>query len=140
MSSSDSKDRFRMEFERLGEGLGHRLGRRFSGQGSQKGGQVGKKLGGTLGGQLGRFSDTLEKETVNPEDQVGVGGKIGTGIGIVGKQFVERRAGSSQYARMAASADLASEGREMGAKVEKIVKRQLGRGIKGLRQRFFKGP
>ena len=138
MSSSDSDDRFKSEFERLGEGFGQRLGRRFSVDGAKKSGRIGKKLGGKLGGQMGRFSAALEEETVSEEEKLGVGGKIGTGVGVLGKQALERQQTSSRYAAMAASVDLASEGRNFGAKVEKMTKKKIASGIRGVRKRFFR--
>jgi len=136
--SSDSHDRFKAEFGRLGRGLGRRLGRGFSPEGSEKAARAGEKLGGTFGGGLGKLNDALEKEQVTTTDQLGVGGKIGTGIGVAGKQFMERRASTSPYAQAAASADLASEGRKLGAKMEKILKRKVESGIKGVRERIRK--
>lgn len=138
MTSSEQDDRFKSEFERIGEGIGKRLGRGFSAQGAQKGARVGKKLGCRLGGQLGRFSDRLESEPVGAEDELGVGGKIGSGVGALGKQFLKHRGKSSRYAAMASAADLPSGGRKLGAKVEKMTKRSVSSGINRVRKRFFK--
>ena len=55
------------------------------------------------------------------EEQLGIGGKIGTGLGLIGKRLVEKRYGF--LARFTGSKELVDEGRVFGAKAEKIVKR-----------------
>ena len=121
------KNRVKKEFESLGERAGTRLAQTLSKSASDKGGDIGKKLGKTLGEQVDRVSDRLARETVTREEELGIGGKIGTAVGIVGKHLVEKRYGV--LGRLMGSADLVSDGRTTGAKAEKMVKRAIKSGI-----------
>ena len=61
---------------------------------------------------------------------IGVGGKLGTGLGLLGKNLMEKRYGI--FGKLAGSRNLVSEGRVLGAKAEKIVKRAVKTGIERL--------
>lgn len=123
------KKQIKKELESLGEQVGSRLGQGLSKKdGDRKGAQAGKKLGKALGERVERLHDALEKEAVTKEEQLGIGGKIGTGLGIIGKHLVEKRYGL--LGRLVDGNNLESEGRVMGAKAEKMVKRAVKRGAK----------
>lgn len=121
------KKQMKKELESLGEQVGGRLGQGLSKKdGDRKGAQAGKKLGKALGEQVERLHDALEKEAVTKEEQLGIGGKIGTGLGIIGKHLVEKRYGL--LGRLVDGNNLESEGRVVGAKAEKMVKRAVKKG------------
>ncbi|NVM21212.1 MAG: hypothetical protein HWN68_05480 [Desulfobacterales bacterium] len=121
------KKQIKRELESLGERVGDRLGQTLSKDADKKGAQVGKKVGVALGKQVERLHDAISEETVTKEEQIGIGGKIGTGVGIIGKRLVEKRHGL--LGKLMGSGDLVSEGRTLGAKAEKIVKRGVKAGI-----------
>ena len=121
------KKQVKKELESLGERVGDRLGQSLSKNADKKGSQIGRKAGKVLGEQIERVQHALEKETLTKEDQLGIGGKIGTGLGIIGKRLVERRYGL--LGRIMGSGDLVSNGRAAGAKAEKIVKRAVKTGV-----------
>lgn len=121
------KKQVKKELESLGERVGDRLGQSLSKNADKKGSQIGRKAGKVLGEQIERVHHALEKETLTKEEQLGIGGKIGTGLGIIGKRLVERRYGL--LGRIMGSGDLVSNGRAAGAKAEKIVKRAVKTGV-----------
>ncbi len=122
------KEHVKDELESLGERAGKRIGQCVSQGGDKRAGEIGRKLGKTVGQQLERVHGALEKENVTNEEQLGVGGKVGTGLGIIGKRLVEKRYGF--LGKLIASPDLISQGRVMGAKAEKLIKRTVKSGIK----------
>ena len=77
-----------------------------------------------------RLHNRLEKETITKQEQLGIGGKLGTGLGLLGKNLAEKRYGI--LGKLAGSRNLVSEGRVLGAKAEKIVKRAVKTGIERL--------
>lgn len=119
--------RSKKQLESLGERVGGRVGQGLSKNAEEKGADIGKKVGKALGEQVGRLQDALEKETVTKEEQLGIGGKIGTGLGIIAKHLVEKRHGL--LTTVAGSGDLVSGGRTMGAKAEKMVKKGVKTGL-----------
>jgi hypothetical protein len=121
------KNRVKKEFESLGERAGARVAQTLSNHAADKGADMGKKLGKTLGDQVDRVSDALARESVTREEELGIGGKIGTAVGIMGRHLVEKRYGV--LGKLMGSADLVSDGRTTGAKAEKMVKRAVKRGI-----------
>ena len=127
MVQNHIKNRVKKEFESLGERAGTRVAETLSKNASDKGADIGKKLGKTLGEQVDRVSDALARETVTREEELGIGGKIGTAVGIIGKHLVEKRYGV--LGKLMGSADLVSDGRTTGAKAEKMVKRAIKSGI-----------
>ncbi|MBW2318373.1 MAG: hypothetical protein JRD47_08505 [Deltaproteobacteria bacterium] len=129
MASKYVKDKIKGEFESVGERLGDRVGQVVSPNAGTKGGEIGKKLGKSICGQLERASNALEKEDVTKEEQLGVGGKIGTGLGVIGRRLLEKRYGSS-CGDMIDSADIATQGRIIGTKTEKMMKRAVKAGFR----------
>ncbi len=121
------KDQVKKEFESLGERAGKRIGEKISRNADKKAADIGRKLGKTFAEQAERVHDALDKETVTKEEQVGIGGKLGTGLGIIGKRLIEKRYG--MLGRLMGAGDLVSEGRTVGAKAEKIVKRAVKAGV-----------
>jgi hypothetical protein len=121
------KDQVKKELESLGERAGKRIGEKISKNADAKAADIGRKLGKTFVEQVERAHDALDKETVTKEEQVGVGGKLGTGLGIIGKRLVEKRYG--MLGRLMGTGDMVSEGRTIGAKAEKIVKRAVKAGV-----------
>ena len=89
--------------------------------------EIGRKIGKALGEKVDRAQRALEKEIVTKEEQLGIGAKIGTGLGIVGKRLAEKR--WSFLGNLIGSGDLVAEGRTIGAKAEKMMKRAVKRGI-----------
>jgi hypothetical protein len=135
------KKQLKKEFESLGERAGTRVAETLSKSASHKGGDIGKRLGKTLGQQVDRVSDALEKETVTREEELGIGGKVGTAVGIIGKHLVEKRYGL--LGKLMGSTDLVSDGRTTGAKAEKMVKRAIKTGVQRVaasRKRVKEGP
>jgi hypothetical protein len=124
------KKRIKEQLETMGERTGKRIGQAVSKNADTKAGEVGRKLGKTVAEQVERLHDTLEKETVTKQEELGLGGKIGTGLGIIGKNLVEKRYGI--LGKLAGSGDLVSEGRTMGAKAQKIAKRAVRTGVERL--------
>jgi hypothetical protein len=122
------KKQVKKELESLGQRAGTRVAHTLSKNGGDKGGDIGKKLGKTIGEQVDRVSDALDRESVTRDEELGIGGKIGTAAGIIGKHLVEKRYGV--LGKLMGSADLVSDGRTTGAKAEKIVKRAIKSGIK----------
>jgi hypothetical protein len=121
------KKQVKKELESLGERAGTRVAHTLSKNASDKGGDIGKKLGKTLGEQVDRVSDALDRETVTREEELGIGGKIGTAVGIIGKHLVEKRYGV--LGKLMGTADLVSDGRTTGAKAQKMVKRAIKSGV-----------
>ena len=133
MASKYVKDKIAGEFESVGGRLGNRIGQTVSQNAGTKGGEIGKKLGKSVCKKLEYASNALEKETVTKEEQLGIGGKIGTGLGILGKRLLEKRYGSS-FADINDSSDLTSQGRVMGAKTEKMMKRAVKAGFRHVKK------
>jgi hypothetical protein len=127
MLKNQLKKQVKKELEALGERVGDRIGKGVSKSTDEKAAQLGKKIGKTLGDQLERVHGALEKETVTKQEELGVGGKLGTGLGIIGKHLVEKRYGL--LGSLMGTGDLVSDGRTMGAKAEKMVKRAVKTGI-----------
>ena len=111
----------------MGERVGDRIDQAISKTEDKKGAQLGKKAGKAVVEQVERVHEALEKETVTKEEELGVGGKIGTGLGIMGKHLVEKRYGL--VGKLMGTNKMVSDGRILGAKAEKIVKRAVKRGI-----------
>ena len=88
---------------------------------------IGRKAGTLVAKQVERLHKVMDKEDVTKQDQLGIGGKIGTGLGIIGKHLGEKRGGL--LATMLGGKDLVSEGRVAGAKAEKMVKRAVKTGV-----------
>lgn len=122
------KKQLKKEFESLGERAGTRVAQTLSKGATDKGGAMGKRLGKTLAEQVDRVSDAIERESVTKEEELGIGGKVGTAVGIIGKHLVEKRYGL--LGRLMGSADLVSDGRSTGAKAEKMVKRAINTGVR----------
>jgi hypothetical protein len=127
MLKNRAKDQVKKELESLGERAGKRIGEKISKNADKKAADIGRKLGKTFAEQVERVHDALEKETVTKEEQVGIGGKLGTGLGIIGKRLIEKRYG--MLGRLMGAGNLVSEGRTVGAKAEKIVKRAVKAGV-----------
>ncbi len=119
--------RTKKQLESLGERVGGRVGQGLSKNAEKKGADIGKKVGKALGEQVGRLHDALEKEPVTKKEQLGIGGKMGTGLGVIAKHLIEKRYGL--LTRMVGTGNLVAEGRTMGAKAEKIVKRAIKTGV-----------
>lgn len=113
--------------EALEKKLDNRIDQEVSNSAEGKAEEFGRKIGKALGEQVDRAQRALEKELVTKEEQLGIGAKIGTGLGIVGKRLAEKRL--SFLGNLIGSRDLIAEGRTIGAKAEKIVKRAMKRGI-----------
>jgi len=122
-----TKKQIKNHLESIGERVGDQVARGLSKGAENKGGKIGRKVGKVVGEQAERIHDALEKETVTKEEQLGIGGKIGTGLGIIGKRLVEKRYGL--LGRLMHGNDFVSEGRVIGAKAEKIVKRAVKKGV-----------
>jgi len=114
------------ELESLGRRLGKRVGGALSSQGGKKGSEMGKKAGEAAAKKLEHLAGALHKERVTKQDELGIGGKIGTGMGIVAKHVVEKRGG---FLGEAGGDHLITQGRTTGAKAEKLVKRSIKRGL-----------
>jgi len=127
MVRNHMKKQLKKEFESLGERAGTRVAQTLSKTASDKGGDIGKRLGKTLGEQVDRVSDALERETVTREEELGIGGKVGTAVGIIGKRLIEKRYGV--LGKLMGTADLVTDGRTTGAKAEKMVKRAIKTGV-----------
>ena len=121
------KNEAKEELESLGERVGNRIGDCFSKGADTKASEIGKKAGKILAQKAERLHDALDKENVTKQEELGIGGKIGIGVGIIGKHLVERRHGL--LGRLMGSANLVSQGRTTGAKAEKIVKRSVKTGL-----------
>jgi hypothetical protein len=119
--------RTKNQLESLGEQAGARVGQSLSKDAEKKGADIGKKVGRALGEQVGRLHNALEKEVVTKEEQLGIGGKIGTGLGIIAKHLVEKR--HSVVTKAVGTDALVSGGRVIGAKAEKMVKRAIKTGV-----------
>ncbi|MDY6953150.1 MAG: hypothetical protein SWE60_16710 [Thermodesulfobacteriota bacterium] len=128
MLKNQVKKEVKKELESMGERLGKRIGTALSGQAENKASELGKKAGKTMARQVERATRALENEEVTKEEQLGIGGKIGTGLGIMAKQAVERRYGL--LGKIAGSEALISEGRATGAKAEKMLKRAVKDGVR----------
>lgn len=127
MSRDQVRKQVQKELESLGERVGDRIAQGLATKADAKGAQIGRKVGKAVGDQLERFHDALEKETVTKEEELGVGGKVGTGLGIIGRRLVEKRYGL--LGRLMGTGNMLSEGRTMGAKAEKILKRAVKSGV-----------
>lgn len=110
-------------FEDLGKQAGKCLDGYISNKAENKVEEFGKTIGKSVGEQVVRAQRSLEEEKVTKEEQLGIGGKIGTGIGVVGKLLVEKKIGL--FCRLPGVDDLIANSRATGAKVEKIVKRAV---------------
>lgn len=121
------KSHIKKELGAVGEKAGERIGQSLSRGADKKGGEIGKKVGEKVAEQVERFHDVLEEETVTKKEELGFGGKLGTGIGIIGKNLVEKKYGI--LGKFAGSGNLVSEGRTLGAKTEKVVKRAVKTGV-----------
>jgi len=126
MLKNQVKEEAKKELESLGERLGERIGRVVSNK--PRGSQLGKKAGKTMARQVERVADALDREEVTKEDELGIGGKIGTGLGVVAKHVVDRRYGL--LGKVMGSQGLISEGRTAGAKAEKMIKRAVKDGVR----------
>jgi hypothetical protein len=127
MVKNHVRNQVKKDLESLGERVGDRIDQGLAKTPDKKGAQLGKKAGQALGEQLDRVQQALEKETVSKEEQLGVGGKIGTGLGIIGKHLVEKRYGV--LGKLMGVGDLVSDGRTVGAKAEKILKGAVKSGV-----------
>ena len=127
MPRDQVRKQVKKQLESLGERVGDRIARGVAKKADTKGAQIGKKVGKTVGDQLERLHDALEKETVTKQEELGVGGKVGTGLGIIGKRLVEKRYGL--LGKLMGTGNMVCEGRTMGAKAEKIVKRAVKSGV-----------
>jgi hypothetical protein len=125
--------RIKKELETLGERTGERIGQAISKDGEAKAARVGKRLGESVGEHMERVHERLEKETVTKQEQLGVGGKLGTALGVLGKNLVEKRYGI--LGKLAGGGNLVSDGRILGAKAEKMVKRAVRSGVERLGKR-----
>ena len=130
MGKGPTKNHMKDELGSMGEKAGERIGRGLSRGADKKAAELGKKLGESVADQVERFHDALEKETVTQEEELGIGGKIGTGFGIIGKNLMEKKYGI--LGKFVGGGNLVSEGRTMGAKTEKMVKRAVKKGVKRL--------
>ena len=115
--------RMKEKGESLGKKAGKRIGQDISENAQAKAEEIGQKIGKSVGEQMDRVHAAFEQETVTKEEQLGIGGKIGTGLGIVSKRLVEKRYGF--LSRLMGTGDMVKDGRETGAKAEKIVKRAV---------------
>ncbi len=113
--------------EALEKKVDNRTAQEVSNSAEGKAEEIGRKIGKALGEQVDRAQRALEKEIVTKEEQLGIGAKIGTGLGIVGKRLAEKR--WSFLGNLIGSGDLVAEGRTIGAKAEKMMKRAVKRGI-----------
>ena len=127
MPRDEVRKQVKKELESLGGRVGDRIARGVAKKADTKGAQIGRKVGKTVGDQLERLHDALEKETVTKEEELGVGGKVGTGLGIIGKRLVEKRFGL--LGKLMGTGNMLSDGRTMGAKAEKILKRAVKSGV-----------
>jgi len=128
MLKNQVKNGVKNELESLGERVGQRIGQAVSKSADNKGSELGKKAGKTMAKQVERVAEALHKEEVTKEEQLGIGGKIGTGLGVMAKNVVERRYGF--LGKIMGSESLISEGRTTGAKAEKIIKRAVKKGVR----------
>jgi len=128
MLKNQVKKEVKKELETLGERVGQRIGRVVSSNTQNKGSELGKKAGKTMARQVERVADVLGKEEVTKEEQLGIGGKIGTGLGMMAKHAVEKRYGL--LGKIMGSEAMISEGRTTGAKAEKILKRAVKNGVR----------
>ena len=127
MAKGPVKNHIKKELGTVGEKVGERIGQSLSTGADKRAGEIGKKVGEKVGVQVERFHDALEKEEVTKKEELGFGGKLGTGIGIIGKNLVEKKYGI--LGKFAGSGNLVSEGRTLGAKTEKVVKRAVKTGM-----------
>jgi hypothetical protein len=123
---TEVKKEVHKELESLGQRVGKRVGGALSSQGGQKGSEMGKKAGEAAAERLEQLAGALHKEHVTKQDELGIGGKIGIGMGIVAKHVVEKRGG---FLREASGDHLIIQGRTTGAKAEKLLKRSIKRGL-----------
>ena len=124
------KYHIKKELGSLGEKAGERIGQSLSKDADKRAAEIGKKVGEKMAVQVERFHDVLEKETVTKVEELGIGGKLGTGLGVIGKNLMKKRYGI--LGKFAGSGNLVSEGRTLGAKTEKIVKRAVKAGVRRL--------
>lgn len=130
MLKNQLKNQLKKELEDLGERVGDRIGKGLSKGTDKKATHIGQKAGKVLGEQIERVHDAMEKVSVTKEEELGIGGKVGTGLGIIGKHLVEKRYGL--LGRLMGSADIISDGRTAGAKAEKMVKSAVKTGLERL--------
>lgn len=127
MLKSHVRKQVKKELESLGERVGNRIAQGVAKRPDSKGGEIGRKAGKAVGDQIERLHDAIDNETVTKQEELGIGGKLGTGLGIIGKHIVEKR--YSLLGRLMGSGNMVSEGRTMGAKAEKIFKRAVRSGV-----------
>jgi len=120
------KKKVHKELESLGQRVGKRVGGALSSQGGKKGSEMGKKAGETAAEKLEHLAGALHKESVTKQDELGIGGKIGIGMGIVAKHVVKKHSG---FLGETSGDHLITQGRTTGAKAEKLVKRSIKRGL-----------
>ncbi len=137
MSNNDLKKRLTLNLESLGERLGRHVSKVLSKDDDKRAATLGRSAGQKLGRQVERLHELFDKENVTKEEQLGIGGKIGTGLGIIGKELLEKRPGA--LGDPAGPDDLVSQGRTVGAKAEKILKKTLKKGINRISGRI-RGP
>ena len=113
--------------------MGERAGQSLLKSAENKGAAIGERIQNVLGEQVEKVYDALEKETVTKTEQLGVGGKLGTGIGVIGKQLAEKRYGV--LGTLMGSDNLVAEGRIIGAKAEKIIRRAAKTGVQRIARR-----
>jgi hypothetical protein len=114
------------ELESLGRRLGKRVGGALSREGGKKGSEIGERAGEAAAQKLEQLAGALDKERVTKQDELGIGGKIGIGMGIVAKHVVEKH---GRFLGEASGDHLITQGRTTGAKAEKLVKRSIKRGL-----------
>jgi hypothetical protein len=132
---AEVKKEVHKELESLGQRVGKRVGSGFSSQGGRKGSEMGKKAGEAGAEKLEQRADALHKERVTKQDELGIGGRIGIGMGIVAKHVVEKHGGFLGETR---GDHLITQGRTTGAKADKLVKRSIKRGLARLVGRKLK--
>lgn len=120
------KDKVEKELGVLGQRLGKRVGEALSIEAAKKGSDIGKKAGEAAAQKLEDLAGALHKEHVTKQDELGIGGKIGIGMGIVAKRVVEKR---GRLPGETGGDHLITQGRTTGAKAEKLVKRSMKRGL-----------
>jgi hypothetical protein len=124
------KNEIKKELGDAGEKAGERIGHSLSKGADRRAAEIGRKVGEKVAEQVDRIHDALEKETVTKEEELGFGGKLGTGLGIIGKNLVKKKYGL--LGKFAGGANLVSEGRTFGAKTEKVLKRAVKTGASRL--------
>jgi hypothetical protein len=138
MLKDQVKEELKKELESWAERLGERVGGAVSTKACDRSSRLGKRAGTAMARQVERFAEVLDKEEVTVEEQLGIGGKIGTGLGVIAKHAVERRYGI--LGKVMGSKGLIAEGRTTGAKAEKIVKRVVKNRLRRVAEGRKEGP